>query len=72
MLVYGINIEYFIFSCIMVFLLIIGIINEIVRFLLRINSIRIYEVSDAYTIEGTENHTLENSRSTIQVVYGTV
>jgi hypothetical protein len=56
----------------MVFLLIIGIINEIVRFLLRRNSIRIYEVSDAYTIEGTENHTLENSRSTIQVVYGTV
>ena len=72
MLVYGIYIEYFIFSCVLVFLLIIGIINEILKCLLIRNSIRIYEVSDAYTIEGTENDTFENNRNNIPVVYGTV
>ena len=72
MLVYGIYIEYFIFSCVLVFLLIIGIINEILKCLLRRNSIRIYEVSDAYTIEGTENDTFENNRNNIPVVYGVI
>jgi hypothetical protein len=72
MLVYGIEIEYFIFSCIFAFLLIIGIINEIVRFLRNSKSIRIYEVSDAYTIEGTENDTFENNRNNIPVVYGSI
>ena len=72
MLLFGINIEYFIFSCIFVLLLILGIINELLRYLRQKNAIRIYEVSDANIIEGTENDTFENSGSRIPVVYGTV
>jgi hypothetical protein len=72
MLFFGIDIVYLILICIVLLFLIITVINEIVRFLRGKNAIKIYEVSDAYTIEGTENDTFENNRNNIPVIYGTI
>jgi hypothetical protein len=67
-----IDIEYAILLSILGTLIFITIILEIVKCVYKRYAIQIYEISVAEAIDGTENNTLENSRSTIQVVYGTV
>jgi len=67
-----IDIEYAILLSILGTLIFITIILEIVKCVYKRYAIQIYEISVAEATDGTENNTLENSRSTIQVVYGTV